>query len=622
MTVGKWQWENDSGKMTGPYPWNFPLILLWEKPFCVVLGVWDVVDPGSDDAKKNNIVKGLLFQSILEDLILQIRNLKTGKEMWEAIKTHNLGVDHVKEARLQTLIMEFENLNMSDNDSIDAYAAKLSVIASKSATLREVMSEHKLIIPIGIVTQAEGEDVVCGRGRGQGRGQGNSQNQGCDIYIRGDFLTMCDSCGSLLIKVSQSANRLYKAQLKVGKTYCLQANIDEESWLWHVRLGHISFGAANLMHKLAKRVPVVRVMIELRVDVELKDNIVLAMPKITREGHYTCNVHVEYDGKTPRCSSCKYTTNSSGNKKKGAKPTIKVSNSNLFDVLNSVDNDVEFGTNGGTTNLVNNVATLSRSSFMTVDNSSSGTTHIIEKIRKFEDLLTSRQAILVDKARNPLKKVEFLGEYDSKDEVAPVDNDMARSMAYERVGFGTQSLLEQWRDLYGNGDYDDDPYDDDMYEGQDLSHELRDICDNLDICNPELATVYSPVHLFESPVYMANSEGEEDAYESDDMPILERRSTHNKVLPMRLVDYQLNVHELMLTLDDKPRNYNEAKLKLQWLKPMKIKLDSVVKNNTWKLVSLPIGVILIGLKWLFKIKRNADGSVMKYKARLVAKGYV
>ncbi|GKG08809.1 RNA-directed DNA polymerase, eukaryota, reverse transcriptase zinc-binding domain protein, partial [Tanacetum coccineum] len=48
-----------------------------------------------------------------------------------------------------------------------------------------------------------------------------------------------------------------------------------------------------------------RVMIELRADVELKDNIVMALPKITREGHYTCNVHVKYECKPPRCSSCK-----------------------------------------------------------------------------------------------------------------------------------------------------------------------------------------------------------------------------------------------------------------------------------------------------------------------------
>ncbi|GJX26311.1 hypothetical protein Tco_0232607 [Tanacetum coccineum] len=38
---------------------------------------------------------------------------------------------------------------------------------------------------------------------------------------------------------------------------------------------------------------------------------------------------------------------SRGNKKKGVEPTIEVSNLNPFDVLNSVDNDVEFGTNGG-----------------------------------------------------------------------------------------------------------------------------------------------------------------------------------------------------------------------------------------------------------------------------------
>ncbi|GJZ88439.1 zinc finger, CCHC-type containing protein [Tanacetum coccineum] len=42
---------------------------------------------------------------------------------------------------------------------------------------------------------------------------------GYDISIRGDFLTMRDSLGSLLIKVPRSANHLYKAQLKVVKEY-------------------------------------------------------------------------------------------------------------------------------------------------------------------------------------------------------------------------------------------------------------------------------------------------------------------------------------------------------------------------------------------------------------------
>nr|GEX09626.1 hypothetical protein [Tanacetum cinerariifolium] len=36
-----------------------------------------------------------------------------------------------------------------------------------------------------------------------------------------------------------------------------------------------------------------RAMIELRADLELKDNIMAAMPKITSEGYYTCNIHVD-----------------------------------------------------------------------------------------------------------------------------------------------------------------------------------------------------------------------------------------------------------------------------------------------------------------------------------------
>ncbi|GJV65356.1 hypothetical protein Tco_1476184 [Tanacetum coccineum] len=42
----------------------------------------------------------------------------------------------------------------------------------------------------------------------------------------------------------------------------------------------------------------------------------------------------------------------------------------------------------------------------------------------------------------------------------------------ERVGFDTKSLLEQWRDSYKNGDYDEDPYDDDMYEGQGIPDKI------------------------------------------------------------------------------------------------------------------------------------------------------
>ncbi|MFS7922645.1 putative transcription factor interactor and regulator CCHC(Zn) family [Helianthus anomalus] len=110
-----------------------------------IYGVWDVIDPGSNDAKKSNMAKALLFQSIPEEQILQIGNLKSAKEMWEAIQSKNLGAEHVKEARLQTLITKFDGLKMRDTGTIDEYASKLSSIASKVATLGEKIEERKMV---------------------------------------------------------------------------------------------------------------------------------------------------------------------------------------------------------------------------------------------------------------------------------------------------------------------------------------------------------------------------------------------------------------------------------------------------------------------------------------------
>ena len=52
---------------------------------------------------------------------------------------------------------------------------------------------------------------------------------------------------------------------------------------------------------------------------------------------------------------------------------------------------------------------------------------------------------------------------------------------------------------------------------------------------------------------------------------------------------------------------------------MKAEIKSIIKNKT---VKKPAWVKPIGLKWVYKIKRNADGTVIKYKARLLEKGYV
>src|SRR6266516_3232686 len=50
-------------------------------------------------------------------------------------------------------------------------------------------------------------------------------------------------------------------------------------------------------------------------------------------------------------------------------------------------------------------------------------------------------------------------------------------------------------------------------------------------------------------------------------------------------------------------------------------IQSLIENGTFELVQLPPGRKAIGSRWVFRVKRNADGSIERYKARLVAEGF-
>uniref|UniRef100_A0AAV1TXN3 Reverse transcriptase Ty1/copia-type domain-containing protein n=1 Tax=Peronospora matthiolae TaxID=2874970 RepID=A0AAV1TXN3_9STRA len=60
---------------------------------------------------------------------------------------------------------------------------------------------------------------------------------------------------------------------------------------------------------------------------------------------------------------------------------------------------------------------------------------------------------------------------------------------------------------------------------------------------------------------------------------------------------------------------------VHWRKAICAELDSMKLRGVFRATKLPSGQHIIGTKWVFKIKRKADGSIEKYKARLVAKGF-
>jgi len=92
-------------------------------------------------------------------------------------------------------------------------------------------------------------------------------------------------------------------------------------------------------------------------------------------------------------------------------------------------------------------------------------------------------------------------------------------------------------------------------------------------------------------------------------------------------------HEVLLAIEDEndesklePKTIGEAMASEEW--PLwKTAIDaeneSLMKNTFTKMrrKDLPVGRKPIGCKWVLKVKRGSDGSILKYKARLVAKGF-
>jgi hypothetical protein len=54
---------------------------------------------------------------------------------------------------------------------------------------------------------------------------------------------------------------------------------------------------------------------------------------------------------------------------------------------------------------------------------------------------------------------------------------------------------------------------------------------------------------------------------------------------------------------------------------MKEELKAIEENGTWELTTVPPDRRAIGLKWVFKVKKDEQGAVVRHKARLVVKGF-
>ncbi|KAJ9567220.1 hypothetical protein OSB04_003186 [Centaurea solstitialis] len=70
-----------------------------------------------------------------------------------------------------------------------------------------------------------------------------------------------------------------------------------------------------------------------------------------------------------------------------------------------------------------------------------------------------------------------------------------------------------------------------------------------------------------------------------------------------------------------PSNVSQALTDPDWVLAMQEELAEFERNKVWRLVARPWGKSIIGLKWIFRNKKDENDLIIWNKARLVAKGY-
>ena len=84
---------------------------------------------------------------------------------------------------------------------------------------------------------------------------------------------------------------------------------------------------------------------------------------------------------------------------------------------------------------------------------------------------------------------------------------------------------------------------------------------------------------------------------------------------------EIGEDEVCFFTGEEPLSFKSAMKEKVWRRAMEEEIEAIEKNSTWELMKLPDKCKIIGVKWIYKIKRDNSGEIVRYKARLVAKGF-
>ncbi|XP_057858119.1 uncharacterized mitochondrial protein AtMg00820-like [Cryptomeria japonica] len=126
------------------------------------------------------------------------------------------------------------------------------------------------------------------------------------------------------------------------------------------------------------------------------------------------------------------------------------------------------------------------------------------------------------------------------------------------------------------------------------------------------------VHISSSTVGSKNREVQQTHRDTQEFVGAPRTSNRQQRQPTRFNEYMALINELV---DGNHSSYQEATQKQVWRDVMVEEYTSIMQNHVWEVIPRPIDRVVVGSRWIYKIKHGGDGIIKKYKTRFMAKGF-
>ena len=112
-------------------------------------GACGAVDPekasGGVEQSKDELALAIISHSIDDETLLRVAEKETAADVWAALRSMHVGVERVREARIQSLKSDFDNLKMSEAESVDEFAEKFMMIVGRIHELGDAMDEKYVV---------------------------------------------------------------------------------------------------------------------------------------------------------------------------------------------------------------------------------------------------------------------------------------------------------------------------------------------------------------------------------------------------------------------------------------------------------------------------------------------